>query len=507
MVYMSSSRCQNYFFTLCPTSRSALQIGECANGSYQTLGIDIDVVWSVAVRRLSLEHFLGNHSHENPVEYQHEKRKAFEMSNAAMRLPHASAIHGEVTENSSLLANRRKADRWISPSSGRGHETGLTFGFYLRVGELSGCSASDPLRLSMDRWLSPFQQSEWLKSWQDTVGSKDGVQPVTAVITFGRRAIAVLPLAIRRSQCLSILSWHADAQSDYGAPIISMAYLEEFCALNFNEILTQISRQIGTIDLIYLTKQPATIAGKPNPLHLRSSYQYHVSAHALNFKQGESWEQFLTRTRSPSTLRQLRKKLRQLREFGAVNFRIATTADDARGIAEHCLAAKSRQLAKLGHHDPFASPAARQFLIDYFAMGAGRSTWAAALTLDGELLATSVGLIGSDGWLLYQMAMDCDYLSHCSPGSQLFSRIMQHCVEQGIGRLDLALGDEQYKLEWCDEHQSLLTSVLPLTLKGRLAATILKVRARAMRYIASNPKLYEHGKDFKQRLRLLHIPV
>jgi CelD/BcsL family acetyltransferase involved in cellulose biosynthesis len=402
-----------------------------------------------------------------------------------------------------VLASRLTEDR--RAASGRNHDQ--VSGFYLlENGAISDLSI-ELLHRGTGAWLTPFQEHGWRDRWQSCVGKPDSVVPATVVITSGGRVVGALPLAIRQAHGLRILTWHAEAQSDYGAPIIDVAHLDGFCASNFDGILKAVCRQIGGIDLIYLTKQPATIAGSPNPLHLGTHYPYHVGTHAINFLPGEPWETFLTRTRSSSTLRQLRKKKRTLESLGAVAFRFATSVEDARSIAEHCLAAKSRQLALLGHHDPFASPSVRRFIVEYFAQGVGNSTWAAALTLDGELLATSIGLTGREGWLLYQMAMDCDHLSHCSPGSHLFCGIMEHCVKHGVLRLDLALGDERYKLEWCDEHQSLHTSVLPLTFKGRVAAVVLRLIAFAKRYIAASPRLYEHGKSLKKRLRSLHIPV
>ena len=379
-------------------------------------------------------------------------------------------------------------------------------GFKLLIGEQSRHAESDFIRRDADRWLTPFQQYGWRDSWQRKVGNSEGMLPITVILTLMDRPIAMLPMAVYESLGLKVLAWHASAQSDYCASVIDRNHLNEFCEIDFENLLKLVARRIGKIDLIYLSKQPMKIEGRRNPLLLSKGFDYHVGSHAINFIPGETWEQFLIRKRSPSTLRQLRKKERQLGTFGEVGFRIASTSDDARAITEHCLSAKSRQLAKLGHGDPFSSPGVRGFLIDFIADGIGHSTWATALTLNGEMLATSVGMASQNEWLLYQMAMEGDHVSNCSPGSQLFSRIMRHCLDSRIERLDLALGDERYKLEWCDEHETLQVSVLPLTLKGKVAAPILRVRGRIMKFVASNPRLYEHGKALKQRMRALGVP-
>lgn len=379
--------------------------------------------------------------------------------------------------------------------------------FGLLIGGESRHAENDFIRRSADRSLTPFQQSDWRASWQRKVGSIAGVLPITVFLTFMGRTIAVLPLAVYEYRHLKVLAWHAFAQSDYCAPIVDRNYLNQFCEIDFENILKHIAFRIGAVDLVYLTKQPLSIEGRRNPLNLHKGFDYHVGSHAINFIAGETWEQFLASRRSPSTLRQLRKKERQLKTFGEVEFRVASTSEEGRVIAEHCLLAKSRQLAKLGHNDPFSLPGVREFLVDFFAGGIGHSTWATVLTLNGEILATSVGMASQSGWLLYQMALDGDHVSHCSPGSQLFSGIMRHCLESGIARLDLALGDEKYKLEWCDEHETLQTSVLPLSLKGKIAAPILRVRGRIMKFVASNPHLYEHGKALKHRIRAMGVLV
>lgn len=401
--------------------------------------------------------------------------------------------------------DRRHASRHVESLARQDNLKNEDVAFELHIGEQSTHAEGGFTGLNTDRWMTPFQQHGWRDYWQQKVGNNQGMLPITVIVTHRHRPIAILPMAVHKLQGLRVLAWHAAAQSDYCAPVIDRNHLNAFCEINFEILLKQIARRIGNIDLIYLNKQPMKIEGRHNPLLLDKGFGYHVGSHAINFNPGETWEQFLFRKRSPSTLRQLRKKERQLATFGAVGFRVASTSNDARAIAKHCLSAKSRQLAKLGHNDPFSLPGVRDFLIDFIADGFGQSTWATALTLNGELLATSIGMASQNEWLLYQMAMEGDHVASCSPGSQLFSRVMQHCVDHHIDRLDLGLGDERYKLEWCDEHETLQVSVLPLTVKGMLAKQILRVRGGIMKFVASHPRLYEHGKALKQRIRVLGV--
>jgi CelD/BcsL family acetyltransferase involved in cellulose biosynthesis len=377
----------------------------------------------------------------------------------------------------------------------------------IRTGEHSGYDAADVLRRSTDGWMTPFQIPVWRRAWNQNLNATDDTRPITVILRLSGRTVAVLPLAILENHGLRMLSWHASDLSDYGAPIVCHDQIETFSSIDGAALLRRIARDVGGIDLIYLPKQPLLVGGSDNPLVLPGSTEHHAGAHAINFAAGETFADFLARKRSASTRQQLRKKQRNLEKLGKVGFRLATSAHEARQFAEHCLAAKSKQLAKLGHYDPFASPIVRNFLHDFFAAGIGTTTWAVALTLDDEPLATSIGFALDREWLLYQMAMDGDHASHCSPGTQLLMKIMEHCITKGIDRLDLALGDESYKFEWCDEHQRLVTSTLPLTFKGRIANSGIKLKANVQRKMADNPRLYEAGKSVKRYLSNLGIPV
>ncbi|MCB1377132.1 MAG: GNAT family N-acetyltransferase [Alphaproteobacteria bacterium] len=330
---------------------------------------------------------------------------------------------------------------------------------------------------------------------------------MTAVLRESGRTLAVLPLAVHQTNKLRILTWHAGDQSDYGAAIVRNDDIATFATIDAAAVLRNIAKEIGDIDLVYLPKQPLTIGGMGNPLVLPGSINHHAGAHAINFRPGESWTEFLNHRRSASTRHQLRKKMRLLEKAGKVGFKVASDKEEAFQFATHCLAAKTRQLTKLGHYDPFASVEVRTFLQNFFANGVGQSTWAVALTLDDAAIATSIGFVRHNEWLLYQMAMDCDHVANTSPGTQLLMNIMEHCLASGVERLDLALGDENYKFEWCDEHQVLLTSCMPLTFKGRVAETGIRFKASVQNRMAESPRVYDFGKVLKRQLKKLKLPV
>lgn len=372
---------------------------------------------------------------------------------------------------------------------------------------IEACLAPDLAQGYSDYWMTPFQLPEWRLAWNQAIGASGKVKPVTVILTLQQRKVAILPLALQETAGIRVLTWHAADQSDYGAPIVARDQLDFFCSLDGRSLLRRVARATGGADLVHLPRQIASIAGRANPLVMQGSLGHHAGAHAINFPPGESWDEFLARSRSSSTRQLLRKKQRSLAKLGAVGFRVASTADEARAIAEHCLAAKSAQLARLGHYDPFALPQVRRFLIDYFSDAVGDTGWAVALTLDDRLIVSSIGFAQPGEWLLYQMAMDDNGFAHCSPGTQLLMHIMRHCIAGGVSRLDLAMGDESYKFEWCDEHQLLFNSSLALTPKGQLAHATGRLKSHILRYMVAHPMIQHAGKALKRQLHALNIRI
>ena len=385
----------------------------------------------------------------------------------------------------------------------RSHESGASIDF---IEVRQGVLPNPPSGETTEYWLTPFQTPAWLEAWQHAIGAPAGIVPVTAIGYSGGHAVFMLPLAVVRRFGASILTWHAYQQSDYTAPLVSKEHVKLFAELDGAAILRQIAQRAGGIDLIYMPKQPETIAGVANPFVLADAVSYHAGAHAINFAAGESWEDFLKRRRSSKTRKRLKEKRSALDKLGTIAFRVAASAAEAAGIIRTCLDAKSEQLAKLGHWDPFSPPGVRDFLVSFFATNCGASTWAVALDVGGKPAATAFGFITGDTWLLYQMAMSGDVLSRHSPGTHLLMDLMQHCTKLGVARLDLALGDESYKAEWCDEDIRLMVSTQAFSVRGKLLRQLVLLRASLRQRMAADAKLYERAKWLKGLARKIRLP-
>lgn len=354
--------------------------------------------------------------------------------------------------------------------------------------------------------LTPFQLTEWLEGWQRGIGQSLGSTSVTAIGYSAGQPVFVLPLAVIRRLGLRCLTWCAYQQSDYCAPILNAACADLIVGMDGESILRELANRIGGVDLVYVPKQPKEICGITNPFLLSGAMPHHAGAHAINLPIGATWQEFYERRRSAKTRSTLRKKRASLEKLGAIGFRIAETEAEAKDLINICLDAKSSQLAALGHWDPFSSAEVRSFVINYFSSNVAETTWAVALKVGGKPSAIAFGFRYGSEWLLYQMAMSSGPEERHSPGTHLLTELMRHCTEKGVARLDLALGDEPYKSEWCDEHIELMTSTLALTLRGWLLQRMIRLRAATRLRLATDPRLYERAKWVKGMARKLRLP-
>lgn len=358
-----------------------------------------------------------------------------------------------------------------------------------------------------DLWISPFQCHSWLDSWRLAQSGGFPCRPVTAIGYCGNKIAFILPLAVFKRYGARCLSWYAYQISDYCAPVVNLHCIEAFTQCRGDDLLRQIARSIGGIDLIYIPKQLQSVSGHPNPFVTGDAFPYHAGAHAISFQPGETWKATLARRRSAKTRGRLNSKRNALEKLGHVGFHLAATCEDARMLIGTCLSAKSEQLGKAGHWDPFSPPGIREHLINYFSSRVGQSTWVATFEIDGQPLATAFGFRDERNWLLYQMAMTCGPNARYSPGTHLLMELMKHCIGLGVSRLDLALGDESYKAEWCDENSKLMVSTIGITTKGAILARVIRLRAHLRKYFSSNPKLYDRAKWVKGMAKRLWLPV
>ena len=77
--------------------------------------------------------------------------------------------------------------------------------------------------------------------------------------------------------------------------------------------------------------------------------------------------------------------------------------------------------------------------------------------------------------------------AHFGPGALHLRELLKYAIERGLQRFDFTIGDERYKLEWCDSSLKLYDHAAAATWRGWPAARAAAARRRLKRLIKQTP--------------------
>lgn len=352
-----------------------------------------------------------------------------------------------------------------------------------------------------DAAMTVFQSHAWLAAWWQCVGTRRSAQPVICVVRQenGRPGM-ILPLALERRFGLPSLVWMAECEADYHAPLLDRDFAARCDHAMVAATMTAIADSVPEARMIALCKTATRVGDLANPLAMLAHRPHPAAAHAISL--AGTWEDFYAAKRSKSTRRRDRQRLRRLEDMGDLRFEIAQDAPARHSLLEAILAQKAGWFAARGIADPFAAPEVRAFLhrlIDTPALS--DVLHISAMTLDGEVVAGNFGYVHKGRFYAVIGSVTGGPAGRHSPGVFHLHALMRWCMAHGIGVLDLTVGDEGYKKEWCDTTLNLVDIHLPLSFGGTLAMAGAQTLAGAKRWIKQSPRLFDAAQAVRRRVR------
>jgi CelD/BcsL family acetyltransferase involved in cellulose biosynthesis len=330
---------------------------------------------------------------------------------------------------------------------------------------------------------TPFQTFDWLSQWQRCIGAKAGVTP--AIIT-GRqdgKLLCILPLAAHRHGPLCQITFLGHALCDYNAPLLA----PDFSIQVPNAKLAALWKAAVALlqhrfryDLLLLDKMPEKIGRQPNPMRLLATNPHPSSAHAMAL--GDAWEKFYAAKRSSATRRRDRTKRRKLAELGDLRFTTAEKPDDVRRTVETLIEQKSRWFQRMGIPNLFAVPEQKDFFLS-LATSARSLVHVSRLSVGPNSAAVNLGLLFRGCYYHVLASHDDGPALRFGPGAAHLHDLMQFAIERGCKSFDFTIGDESYKLDWSDSKLELYDHVSGRGASGYMAATMIKAKLRAKRFI------------------------
>ena len=337
---------------------------------------------------------------------------------------------------------------------------------------------------------TPYQGYDWIRPFAETIAAAHGMVLRYALVRDADGELrALLPLTVTRRSGFRFAEFIGGKHANYHMGLYAPAFAAQLDAGLTAQLLTEIGAAIGRLDALAFVNQPVTWQGVDNPAALLAAGPSPSRSYKLALIAGDG-DATLKRSMSSHARKKLKNKHSRFRDFGPSTLTRATTQGDVTRIIDAFLSQKAERFRVMGVPDPFAEPAMRAFL-ERGAMGDGSAPPAIelyALDLDGRAVATYVG--ASQGGRFSGMATSFDMASETvktSPGELLLAELIRLKASEGVAVFDLGVGEARYKTTFCDDHDDLVDSFLPLTLKGHLFARIARAKRELKRRIKRSP--------------------
>jgi CelD/BcsL family acetyltransferase involved in cellulose biosynthesis len=371
---------------------------------------------------------------------------------------------------------------------------------------LTSMAAAAPTWLELERssaLSSPYQRHTWTSSWQETVGHAEGATPFIVV---GRdqegRAAFLWPLCRVRRGPLAVARYFGGKHSNANFPLWCPEIAATLTAAELDAILADIARIDRSVDILVLLNQPKSWSLVANPLarlpHEESPSKVCYGSLGVDFEA-------LYRDRiSASTRKKMRQKERALARHGAIRYWRVRSAEDASRVLDAFFAQKAERMRQIGITNPFAEPGVRAF-IEAAATCSDPHTGEPpielyAASVGDQIAATFAGVVSDRRFCGMFNSMIMNELANESPGELLLANVVRMACERGFLTFDLGIGEAGYKRAFCNETATLFDTVIPLTMRGKLAAPLWRGQLNVKRRIKHSPYAWQMVEAVRRHL-------
>jgi CelD/BcsL family acetyltransferase involved in cellulose biosynthesis len=358
-------------------------------------------------------------------------------------------------------------------------------------------SAAEPIwrELETRQRATPYQRFDLLSAWQREVGARENAQPfiVTAHDANGR-PLLLLPLAIRLRRGVRVASFMGGKHANFNMGLWEADFAREATAADLAALLSGL-RAKAAADVLALTQQPRHWQDFLNPFAMLPGQRSVNDFPVLHMVPGDP----PTNRISNSFRRRLKGKERKLQSDG-YRYHVAADAADIDRLLNWFFRVKPMRMAEQKLPDVFAEPGVEEFIraaCHAGLAGGGHAIDIHALECDDEVIAIFAGVADGHRFSMMFNTYTMSARSRYSPGLILMRFIIDHYGELGYRALDLGIGSDDYKRLFCKGDEAIFDSFVPLTSRGRIAATAMSGISRAKGLVKRNQALLRVA----QRLR------
>jgi CelD/BcsL family acetyltransferase involved in cellulose biosynthesis len=343
---------------------------------------------------------------------------------------------------------------------------------------------------------TPYQRFDFLEPWQQQVGGRENALPfIVIAYDAERRPLLLLPLALRHRHGVRIACFMGGKHTTFNMALWDRDFAAAATADDLRALISAL-RERGRADVLALAQQPLRWRDLPNPMALLPNQASANDCPLLTMAPGAAPATLI----SNSFRRRLKSKERKLQTVPGYRYHIASAESEIKRLLDWFFAVKPLRMAEQKLPNVFADPGVEDFVRGACMVqlsGGGRVIDIHALECDEEVIAIFAGV--ADGYRFSMMfnTYTMSGNSRYSPGLILMRNIIDHYAGRGYRSLDFGIGSDGYKRFFCKSNEPIFDCFIPLSSRGKLAASAMSGLNRAKHLVKHNQALLHMA----QRLR------
>jgi CelD/BcsL family acetyltransferase involved in cellulose biosynthesis len=258
-------------------------------------------------------------------------------------------------------------------------------------------------------------------------------------------------------------------------------------------------RARSAADVLALTRQPRRWRDLPNPMALLPSQASVNDCPLMTIVPDEP----PTARISNSFRRRLKGKERKLQSLPGYRYGVAATDAEIKRLLDWFFLVKPLRMAEQKLPNVFAEPGVEEFVRGACMAqvpGGGRAIDIHALECDDEVIAIYAGVADGHRFSMMFNTYTMSDNSRVSPGLILMRNIIDHHAERGYRALDLGIGSDDYKRQFCKGDEPIFDCFIPLSLRGKMAAAAMSGINRAKHLVKHSPALLHMAQKLRGAL-------
>jgi len=354
-------------------------------------------------------------------------------------------------------------------------------------------------KLEASNSISLHQGFDWCKAWAQS--HTNSLLLVRG--NLGQKTIFILPLELVRGRLFRTARFIGAPHSNINTGLFS-GDLGDLTPQDFaTSVISQLGEKLSRVaDIVTLEKMPFEWRGTCHPLASLPAVRNQNASYQLPLF--ENFETTLAQINAKRRRKKFRVSEKRLEALGGYDHVVAKTAEERRAFLDLFFAQKAARFKVLGLPNVFQDAQTQAFFHRLAALGEtedGQPLELNAIRLrgenDGRIIAIA-GLSRKGDHVICQFgSIDEDIAADSSPGELLFYLMIRRQCADGAALFDFGIGDQPYKRSWCTVETVQRDIVLPLTLRGRIAAWSHRTIVSMKSAIKKNRQVYA----FVQRLR------